>query len=66
MKEMKIKILPDGEVKISDIKGVKGKGCLLFTEALEKELGQVTEREFTEEYYKEESYNTEKIEEKQF
>jgi len=66
MKEMKITISSGGDVKISDIKGVKGKNCLEFTEFLEKELGLVEKREFTEEYYKEEEYNTEEEREKQF
>lgn len=56
MKEMKIKISPDGEVKISDIKGTTGKKCLELTEEIEKELGEVLQRTFTEDYYRED-YN---------
>jgi hypothetical protein len=57
MKEMKVKILPTGQVKILDIKGIEGKNCLEFTKSLETGLGEVIEREFTDDYYKEE-YNT--------
>jgi len=63
MKEMKVKILPSGEVKIMDIKGVKGQECLEFTKIIEDSLGEVTQREFTEDYYKED-YNIER--ERQF
>ena len=64
MKEMKIKISPDGQVKLYDIKGPAGGKCLEFTEDLEKGLGEVVKREFTEDYYKEE-YNQEFNREKQ-
>jgi hypothetical protein len=65
MKEMKIKILPTGEIKILDIKGVHGQECLEFTKFIENSLGDVTHREFTEDYYRE-NYNNEKEIEKQF
>jgi hypothetical protein len=65
MKEMKIKILPTGEIKILDIKDVHGQECLEFTKFIENSLGDVTHREFTEDYYRE-NYNNEKEIEKQF
>jgi len=54
MKEMKIKILPDGYVEIKDIKGVTGNECLELTEYIEKELGEIMKREFAQEYEKKE------------
>ncbi len=65
MKEMKVKILPTGEVKILDIKGVQGQECIEFTKFIEDSLGEVTHREFTEDYYKE-TYNNISEKEKQF
>jgi len=62
MKEMKVKILPTGEVKIMEIKGIEGKGCVEFTCFLEKELGDVIDRQFTDDYYKEEHEYTEEME----
>ena len=51
-REMVITIGPDGEVQIQ-VEGVSGKGCLDFTKFLEEELGDVTERVHTAEYYQE-------------
>ena len=48
-----ITIGDDGEVQIS-VEGVSGKGCIDFTKFLEDELGDVTSREHTSEYYQEE------------
>lgn len=38
------------EVSIS-VRGLKGKVCTEYTEALEKALGTVTERKFTREHF---------------
>jgi acylphosphatase len=51
-REMLITIGSDGEVQIQ-VEGVSGKGCLDFTKFLEEELGDVTERVHTAEYYQE-------------
>ena len=47
-----ITIGPDGEVQIQ-VEGVSGAGCIDFTKFLEEELGDVTERVHTSEYYQE-------------
>ena len=49
MEEIKLKIMPDGEVKI-EVQGVKGESCVTLTELLEKELGLVVKREYTKEF----------------
>ena len=49
-REMEITIGPDGEVNI-EVSGVAGGDCLDFTEFLEEALGEVTNREYTREYY---------------
>ena len=48
--EMTVTIGADGNVQIS-VNGVKGKSCLDFTKWLEDELGMVTARTTTSEYY---------------
>ena len=50
MQEIKLKIMPDGEVKI-EVRGVKGTQCMKLTEFLENQLGLVVKREKTAEYY---------------
>ena len=52
-REIIITIGPDGDVQIK-VEGVGGSDCVDFTKFLEEELGDVTEREFTSEYYQEE------------
>ena len=49
-REMVITIGQDGEVQIK-VEGVAGGGCVDFTKFLEEELGDVTSREFSSEYY---------------
>ncbi len=49
-REFEVVIGEDGEIQIA-VKGVKGKKCMAFTEFLEKELGQVADREHTAEYF---------------
>ena len=53
-KQLKIKLLPNGEIKMETI-GVKGKKCLDYIQML-KLLADVkiTKQEFTNEYYEEE------------
>lgn len=52
-KDLIITIGPDGNVKI-EVEGVSGKDCMDFSKFLEDELGEVTERVRTSEYYEEE------------
>ena len=49
-RDIVITIGPDGEVQIK-VEGVPGADCMDFTKFLEDELGDVTQREFTSEYY---------------
>ncbi len=58
---MVITIGPDGEVQIK-VEGVAGANCMDFTKWLEDELGEVTAREFTSEYYQEEESVTTVVE----
>lgn len=48
-----ITIGPDGNVQIT-VEGIAGSDCIDFTKFLEDELGDVTERTHTSEYYCEE------------
>ena len=52
-KDIIITIGPDGNVNLK-VEGVAGKDCLDLTKFLEEELGEVTERVHTSEYYQEE------------
>ena len=56
-RDIVINIDPDGGVTIK-VEGVAGGGCLDFTKFLEEELGEVTSREHTSEYYQEEEAET--------
>ena len=58
---MVITIGPDGEVQIK-VEGVAGDSCMDFTKWLEDELGEVTDRQFTSEYYQEEESVTTVVE----
>lgn len=51
--EIDITIGEDGVVTLN-VKGAKGKSCLDLTRFLEEELGVVTQRTHTSEYYQEE------------
>jgi len=53
MHELEIEISEDGKIKVK-VKGVKGAKCEEITRDLEEALGEVEEREYTEEYYEEE------------
>ncbi len=48
--EIELLFTPDGEVRLQT-RGLKGKDCMTETEALEKVLGTVTERQKTSEFY---------------
>ena len=53
-KQMKITLLPNGEVKMETI-GVKGKKCLDYVEMVKFLVdGRVEKQEFTSEYYEQE------------
>lgn len=57
--ELEITISPSGEVSIT-VRGVKGKKCLELTAFLEEELGQITSRELTPDYYQPEEVSIKK------
>ena len=59
-KDIIITIGPDGNVQLQ-VEGVAGKECIDFTKFLEEELGEVTSRVHTTDYYQEEE-ETVKIE----
>jgi len=48
--ELMISIGPDGNVNI-EVKGIPGGDCLDITKEIEEELGVVTNRDYTSEYY---------------
>jgi hypothetical protein len=52
MEELEIVIEPDGTTFIH-VKGIKGARCLDVTRRIEEELGEVTDRRYTSEYYEE-------------
>ena len=52
-RDIVITIGPDGNLDIQ-VEGVPGGDCVDFTKFLEDELGEVTERQFTSEYFQEE------------
>lgn len=63
MKEIKLKAMPDGAVRI-EVKGVLGPECVELTKFLEEELGLIVERVKTTEYYAKqtvESWEKEKL-----
>ena len=59
-RDILISIGPDGEVQIQ-VEGVAGKDCVDLTRSLEEELGDVTDRQFTREYYQETEEQEEEI-----
>ena len=48
--ELEVEIDPEGNVRIKT-HGLEGEDCMLETESLERELGRVSERTRTAEYY---------------
>lgn len=57
--DLDIHIGPDGKVTFH-VMGAPGKKCVEITEELEKELGEVLNREYTSEYYTQEDTAREK------
>jgi hypothetical protein len=51
-RDIVITIGPDGQVQIK-VEGIGGPDCVDFTKFLEEELGEVTERTYTGEYFQE-------------
>jgi len=51
MQEIELRITPEGKVLISTT-GFEGDACLQITKALEEALGDVEERTYTSEYYR--------------
>ena len=61
-KQLKIKLLPNGEVQMETI-GIKGKECLAYVKVLENLADvKITKQEFTHEYYEEDNINIENVE----
>jgi hypothetical protein len=58
--ELDIALNEDGTVELK-VKGAKGKKCRELTKWLEEELGIVTKREHTGEYYEEQVHETNEI-----
>lgn len=56
-RDIVITIGADGEVQL-EVEGVQGKECVDFTRFLEEELGEVTDRQYTSEYYQEQEEET--------
>lgn len=48
-KKMRVRITQDGRTEIK-VEGGQGDNCVTFTQALEQKLGQVQDRQFTEDY----------------
>ena len=57
--DLDIQIGPDGKVTFQ-VKGVPGSKCLDITKELEAELGEILSREYTSEYYMQETETREK------
>jgi hypothetical protein len=61
-KQLKIKLLPNGEIQMETV-GIKGKKCLDYVQFLELLADvKIQKQEFTDEYYENEEnvvYNTE-------
>ena len=53
-KQLKIKLMPNGEIKMETI-GIKGQKCLEYIPLMESIADiKITEQKFTEEYYEQE------------
>ena len=59
-RDLVITIDAEGNVQIQ-VEGVAGSSCVEMTKWLEDELGDVTEREFTGEYYQQETETEEDV-----
>jgi hypothetical protein len=54
LQEMEITIDKEGRIHVN-VKGVQGTGCLALTRELENALGVVEQREYTTDYYQQET-----------
>ncbi|PKG33174.1 DUF2997 domain-containing protein [Methanoregula sp.] len=54
LQEMEIAIDKEGRIQVK-VKGVQGTGCLALTRELENALGIVEDREYTADYYQQET-----------
>jgi len=54
LQEMEITIDKEGRIQVN-VKGVQGTGCLALTRELENALGVVEQREYTADYYQQET-----------
>ena len=61
--ELEVIIDNDGQVKVT-VKGLPGKACLAHKETVQ-EIGQIIERELTDEYYRQPAKVQEKTEQKE-
>ena len=59
-RDLIITIDADGNVQIQ-VEGVTGSSCVEMTKWLEDELGDVTDREFTSEYYQQDQETEEDV-----
>ena len=58
-KQLKIKLLPNGEIQMETI-GIKGQKCLEYIPLMESIADiKITEQKFTEEYYEQEDIDIE-------
>ena len=63
-KQLKIKLLPNGEIQMETV-GIKGKECLEYTKLMQKLINaKINKTELTDEYYQAETeiVNTENAE----
>ncbi len=59
MKQLKIRIFPDGKVQ-SETEGIKGKACLNYVSILEQLTGaRAVDSDYTDEYYEQDNSLTE-------
>lgn len=62
MKQIKMKILPNGEIE-AETKGIKGKTCLKYIAEIERMANAAThDSEFTKEYFETEEYENTNLE----
>ena len=59
--EIEITIDKQGNISYK-VKGLKGKDCIKSTEFLDDDLGEVTNREYTREYYESKVKTTHRVE----
>ena len=54
LQEMEITIDKEGRIQVN-VKGIQGTGCLAFTQELENALGIVEHREYTADFYQQDT-----------